>query len=267
MTAKCSVACENDRESICRILKLAFPEDSVEEIELLTSRFFSFAYVMREDDTVVSVLFLLPAHLEYRQTRYPVAYIYAGATDPAYRGRGYYRRLIDYICRVAKDNGVKAVFLRPADDQLAKSYARMGFVVSMPREMCAGDVPKRFDNGRCISLDAKQYRLLRNTALRQQMIPFIDWDECVLTQWFAWCQCIKTDNAFGIISSDEDAIHVWEWFGDDVLSLIAHAPHRQTARCFTACSAGNGTVAGSLLPLDKDLFTAMPPIYMGYAME
>lgn len=55
------------------------------------------------------------------------AYLYAVATDPAYRNRGYFRALMADTHRYLRGNGYAGVLLYPADDTLRQTYARMGY--------------------------------------------------------------------------------------------------------------------------------------------
>lgn len=56
-----------------------------------------------------------------------IAYLYAVATDPAYRGRGLCRRLTEEAHRILKERGYSGAILVPAEPGLFAMYAKMGY--------------------------------------------------------------------------------------------------------------------------------------------
>lgn len=56
------------------------------------------------------------------------AYIYAVATDPAHRGKGFCRKLMDTIHNHLAENGYAGAMLVPGDDGLRKMYGKMDYV-------------------------------------------------------------------------------------------------------------------------------------------
>ena len=95
---------------------------------------------LEEDGQAVSMLFLLPgalgnpSALGYRKTLLSAWYVYAVATLPAYRGRGYASELTCYAAALAKGEGLSALCLRPADEGLYGYYAKLGFVKAFARQ-------------------------------------------------------------------------------------------------------------------------------------
>lgn len=76
---------------------------------------------------VVSSLYALPFTLYYDGKGFAAAYIYAVATAPEYRGRGYMALLMRNVERLLADNGVRFIYLLPASDSLRAYYARLGY--------------------------------------------------------------------------------------------------------------------------------------------
>jgi len=89
--------------------------------------------VWEEGGQAVSMLFLLPGALGYKKRLLPAEYVYAVATLPAYRGRGYASELTRYAAILAKGEGSSALCLRPADEGLYGYYAKLGFVKAFAR--------------------------------------------------------------------------------------------------------------------------------------
>jgi len=89
--------------------------------------------IWEETGQAVAMLFLLPGALGYRKTLLPAEYVYAVATLPAYRGRGYAGELTRYAADLAKGEGKSALCLRPADEGLFGYYAKLGFAKAFAR--------------------------------------------------------------------------------------------------------------------------------------
>lgn len=77
-----------------------------------------------DGETVAAVLYWFDCTLEGQ----PLAYIYAVATDPAYRNRGLCRMLMADTAAHLKTSGYAGALLLPQDPGLRKMYAAMGYV-------------------------------------------------------------------------------------------------------------------------------------------
>lgn len=76
----------------------------------------------RRDGKIVSALYWFDCTFQGRK----LAYLYGAATDPAYRGRGIFRALMEDYHAVLKDRGYAGSLLVPAEG-LAEMYAQMGY--------------------------------------------------------------------------------------------------------------------------------------------
>lgn len=74
----------------------------------------------------VSVLYLLPVHAPCRPAL-RLAYIYAVATHPAYRGQGLMKRLLERMTLHLQAEGYDAAILLPAEPWLCDYYRHFGF--------------------------------------------------------------------------------------------------------------------------------------------
>ena len=251
-----AMATQADSEQIKDLWRLSFSGDSDEDIALFCARFIDYGFVTRVGGWVASMLFLLPAEVVYGDVRMPVGYIYAGATHPDYRQNGLYRDLIRFVLSYARKTGLKAVFLRPADEKLAQSYRRMGFTVPMTcREytVSRAEVPVGRD------YEPPSYRLERRKRLNKTALPYVDWDECVLAYALTWCRAFGNDNGVGLYTDDGRVPVFWEWLGEE--------PPVADGRTATVRTVGTEKTVGLLCPFDDTIFAAMPPIYMGYGLE
>lgn len=147
-------------EELKTLWQLAFG-DSREAID----GFFRTAYhpgrcrFLREEGRVAAALYWLDGTCEGR--RY--AYIYAVATDPAFRGRGLCRLLMDRTQEDLKSLGYAGALLKPGEEGLRRMYEKMGYrtVTRMGEFSCrAGEAGIALR-----SLDDREYARLRRTYL------------------------------------------------------------------------------------------------------
>ena len=127
--------------------------------------FFGTAYApdrcrcIAEDGKVRSVLYWFDCFLEDRK----IAYIYAVATDPACRGRGLCREVMEDTMEVLRSRGYDGAILLPQEEWLIAMYAGMGF------EPCTTVMEKWFPAGEEIS--ARQIGAEEYAALRREFLP------------------------------------------------------------------------------------------------
>ncbi len=201
------------------------------------------AWIVRADDAVVSMLFVIDAQLVTDAGAYPVGYIYAGATHPRYRSQGCYRALLSAAEDDAVHRGLAALFLQPADADLTQTYERQGFTVPLYAHATKGLSAQRMGE----YLSAEQYEMRRATLLQAQHVPFIRWPMSVYRLCQAWgASFLGCDGRVMAVSSDDEAT-VWE----------------QTDMSADLCVQS----VGRLKPLAGDRCRCDTRIYMGYGMD
>ena len=90
-----------DRAGLTDLWLACFPGDTVETVQAVFDRVVleTDALVIERDGIPVSMVFLLAQQYRTDAGQYPVQYIYAAATLPAYRGRGLCRTCLLYTSR------------------------------------------------------------------------------------------------------------------------------------------------------------------------
>lgn len=130
-----------------------------------TNRFFETAYspqrcqVWQEGDTLAAALHWLDCQLEGQK----LAYLYAVATDPAFRGRGLCRQLMERTHAQLKVQGYAGCVLYPANGGLRQMYGKMGY------ENCGGMGKIQAQAGHPAAIrpiEAEEY-----AALRRKLLP------------------------------------------------------------------------------------------------
>ena len=112
--------------------------DEIHEIDsFLVNHSDAIPLIHKEDGGVVSMLYIVPLEMVCKK----VAYIYAVATKPEYRGRGIATKLLQEALQLIKDSKrFDMVALIPSSVESMRLYARLGFEDSkLPMEFHASD--------------------------------------------------------------------------------------------------------------------------------
>ena len=114
---------------IRRVWLKSFPEDTAEVVDTFLERvdITEECLIYCEDGRPVSVVFLLPLTLQLGDVPEAVQYIYAAGTDPDYRRRGIFGKLLRAAMEVGKELGQIASCLQPASEKLEQYYAAFGY--------------------------------------------------------------------------------------------------------------------------------------------
>ena len=150
---------KNDIPGLRQLWKLAFGDTD----EFLDS-FFSAAYsperchLLKVDNRVAAALYWFPCSCSDQK----IAYIYAVATHPDFRGQGLCRRLMQETHTILTQQGYDAVLLVPQDAGLRKMYTAMGYrnATSVSEFTCEAGQPIALTE-----VDAGTYAALRLSIL------------------------------------------------------------------------------------------------------
>ena len=117
-----------DYEDIAKVWRISF-SDTDSYIKQFWDSMFKpeNTIVYREQGVVVAMYFFLESQTVIKGRGYSTLYLYAAATLPKYRGRGYMAELIEKGVEIAKQRNVDFITLVPADDYLFDYYAKFGF--------------------------------------------------------------------------------------------------------------------------------------------
>lgn len=114
------------------------------------------------DERIVSQLFLLPTALRAGAHCVPIYYLFAAATDPAYRRRGLMERLLREADALSARRGRQAIVLLPGDPALYAYYAKHGYATAFYRRTAT------LSQARAFAASAE-----RATAVDTEPIPFL----------------------------------------------------------------------------------------------
>lgn len=88
-------------------------------------------FVACEGEKVAAMVHGLPCRLRLGGQEYPAAYLYAVATDPAFRGRGICRGLTAWAEKTLAEQGVAVALLVPASESLFAFYRGLGYETAL----------------------------------------------------------------------------------------------------------------------------------------
>ena len=133
-------------------------------------------FCAEEDGAVIAMLFALPLTLAHGEEMQKAAYLYAVATDEAFRGRGVCRALMEFAERTLRKRYVSCLLLVPETEKLASYYETMGYVRqdSCTAQTLHTDAPQ----GAAAVVTPQEYAGLRETALWD--IPHVRYDKAQL---------------------------------------------------------------------------------------
>lgn len=189
---------ETEQESIIDIWKQCFG-DARDYIQMYLDKRFETEnmLVIHADGKPVSMASFLPVQVHINGKKEPARYVYAVATLPEYRKRGYASEIIKH----AIEKYQEPLLLQPAGEELEKYYEGLGFVKAFEASPCwmyegsskwiKENVTFMSENGiedwSLKTITAKEYKSLRDTHFTAE--GYVEWDEQAL-------QYAMDENAF-----------------------------------------------------------------------
>lgn len=156
-------------------------------------------FVIYENGQPVSMASLLPVQVTIHGKKENARYVYAVATLPAYRNKGYATKIIKHAAERVKE----PLILQPADRDLQEYYEKLGFVeafgespcwiyagrcaetVNIPsmkeKELQAAEIVfnqnelEELGNWSVSDASEKEYKMVRDAALDRE--GYVEWDE------------------------------------------------------------------------------------------
>lgn len=169
---------ENDRAQIKQIWQTCFGDDAeiidfymenrMTEDNMLT---------IREDGKIVSMASFLDASIREGEAELPAKYVYAVATLPEYRKKGYAAKILEKAQEIFE----QPLVLVPAEEKLVAYYEKQGFEVAFsPKEIIKTEkLPSLFaaeiNSYSMENVTAAEYKAIREHKLMRD--GFIAWDE------------------------------------------------------------------------------------------
>lgn len=206
-----------NRLSECKALyRAVFPEDPPSFVETLFAAFGGCVRTRTVNGAVRAMLFSIPVRLYRKADRRPhkARYLFAVATDPAYRGRGLATKLL-----AAEARRRAPLFLRPASPALVTFYRDRGYTAMNAVSALHGAVetPRSADDWRTVAPAA--YLAARRRFLR---VPFVEVSPAFLSLDVT-AGAIVGEAGAGFYQTEGQTVRFIEWVGDPAAAARAAA--------------------------------------------
>lgn len=145
------------------------------------------------DGQVRSVIYLLRNTLQNGGKSFTASYIYAAATEKAYRGKGLMRTLLEYTTETENARGTDFLYLVPANAHLFRYYEKCGFHIAFGKQIC--------------TFSREELRAFAEIA--ECTVPYIAWNRAALQFADRLAQHFGEYSIFGA-----NGFAVWEQTGE-----------------------------------------------------
>ena len=205
-----------------------------------------------DGDKVAAALYWLDAEWDGKT----VAYLYAVATEEAFRGRGLCRRLTEQTHRILQDRGYAGAILVPAEPGLFGMYGKMGYRV------CASvgewETAAAADKLILTELTKEEY-----AVQRREMLPVgsVVQEGPVLDVLAGMGRFYAGDDVLLFATRTEDGLWVPELLGDQTRAGAVVAALGETRGKFRG--PGTETEFAMYYPFDE----TPAPSYLGFALD
>lgn len=153
------------------------------------------------------------------------AYIYAVATDPAFRGKGLCRNLMADTAKLLKDAGYDGMLLVPQEEGLFAMYRKMGYLpaTNIAEFHCAGaDKAASIQEISAAEYASRRAALLPRGSVIQEgdNLPFLDWLACFYA----------SEDFLAAVSRAPGHLRILEYLGDPTQAgaLVTALGHRES---------------------------------------
>ncbi|NTV90911.1 MAG: GNAT family N-acetyltransferase, partial [Clostridiales bacterium] len=143
------------------------------------------AVVLLDDGKLASMSACFPVtYAKSDSNTQKLLYVYAFATAPDYRGKGYGAMLLEELEKSARDKGCEGLVLVPANEGLFGYYGKLGFSEAFfLRETEVLFTPEAYERSetsgnKLRTASAEEYNQIRNSLLSG--IPHIQYDDSVI---------------------------------------------------------------------------------------
>ncbi len=174
--------------------------------------------VCGENANPVSAVYMPRVDLRCGEKTLSAAYIYAAATDTAYRGRGLMTRLLQFAAENAQRQSLDGLFLVPAELTLFDYYGARGFLPAFSKKLVQYSrtdlQPLCETAAKELQASARQFFEIREQALLDVWHPaypepILDFSLFLNREYGA--ETIFTDSGYAVYEITDDAVQVTDF--------------------------------------------------------
>ncbi len=237
-------------EQLLEIWCICFPEDAdFGQIFLKQAAPNAKIFGVMQNGALLSCAYCLPSDLHVDNRQFSAYYVYGVGTLPMYRGKGYAKRLLEYIKSVLLAD---VLFLYPAKPSLRAFYEGLGYRSVLYRteqdetQLFNGEVPY------CavVPFDAQSYAIKRASFLATHAAAFSVFDTITHQTLLEHAQILTCEDNTALCIVEEDTVYVPELLCEEtgVPALLAAVKQQFSGKRVVAYTAGTDTASGMLLP-------------------
>ncbi|MEG1436657.1 MAG: GNAT family N-acetyltransferase [Oscillospiraceae bacterium] len=208
-------ATQNDYEDIAKVWRISF-SDTDSYIKQFWDAMFKpeNTLVYRVEGVAVAMYFSLEAQTVIKGRCYSTYYLYAAATLPKYRGRGYMAQLIEKGIEVAQERKVDFIVLVPAEDYLFDYYAKFGFATKFNKKSVTLTRKQLFSVMQK-SEESNETDLFKIRQVALAPYDFLNWGSDALNyaakeHIYTHGSMVKTQNGYAMYTKGKDTLYIKE---------------------------------------------------------
>lgn len=215
---QCRLATTEDKRALYALWQKTFGDEPA-----VIDRFFQCVtpndiVVCGENGNPVSALYMLRVELRCGEKTLSAAYIYAAATDTAYRGRGLMTALLQFAAENAQRQSLDGLFLVPAERTLFDYYGARGFVTAFFKKLVQysrSELKAICENpATALPASASQFFKAREQALQEIWHPaysqtILDFSLFLNKQYGV--ETLLTDCGYAVYETEENTVQVTDF--------------------------------------------------------
>lgn len=257
---QCRLATTEDKRALYALWQKTFGDEPA-----VIDRFFQCVtpneiVVCGENGNPVSALYMPRVELRCGEKTLSAAYIYAAATDTAYRGRGLMTQLLRFAAENAQRQSLDGLYLVPAERTLFDYYGARGFCTTFFKKLV--QYSKSELKALCetpataLPISASQFFKTREQALQEIWHPaysqtILDFSLFLNKQYGV--ETLLTDCGYAVYETEENAVQVTDFCcekGKEAALLGALLQKTDAAKFALSMSVPRqiGSVPGKIVP-------------------
>lgn len=215
---QCRLATTEDKRALYALWQKTFGDEPA-----VIDRFFPCVtpndiVVCGENGNPVSALYMPRVKLGCGEKTLSAAYIYAAATDTAYRGRGLMTALLQFAAENAQRQSLDGLYLVPAEPTLFDYYGARGFVTTFFKKLVQysrSELKALCENSASVfPLSAPQFFTTREQALQEIWHPayaetILDFSLFLNKKYGS--ETLLTDCGYAVYETEENTVQVTDF--------------------------------------------------------
>ncbi len=178
-------------------------------------------YLIKENDEIAA---MLTAGIDVFADGEKGFYIYGLATVPQYRGRGFAKQLVQYVCDKKLSEGYRFAITQPAQESLFDFYRSLGFSTTTYLRKCTVNIKRNlWATAAFDAVTASRFKQARDKYADDTVVHFskAGYEKFAQYLYSEGGSTAETDKAYCVYFEKPDKIEVRDLFADCTFSATA----------------------------------------------